>query len=421
MPFDLIIRGGRVIDPASDLDAIGDVGVTGDRIVAVESSLPAGSATHVIDAAGNLVTPGLIDMHTHVFWGAGHGGIDADSIAWRSGVTTWIDAGSAGAYSIPALQEYVARRSEARIKAYINISYLGLVGLNYDEYCNPLACNVDLLARVADQTRDFVVGIKARMGEEGFCYPGLEPLRKAVLASEMTGLRVMCHLSGTPPPLRDVLALLRPGDIVTHSFTGAGQKMVDDRGRVLPAVLRARDAGILFDIGHGAGSFSFESSEALARHGFWPDTLSTDLHQGSLPGPLLVEDQENVHRVRGDGTPQFTLLTVMTKFLFLGLALDEIIRAVTSRPAELIGMAGEIGTLRPGSIADIAILEIERGPFELFDIHGLTRSAEQRFRSVLTLRGGRAMVEKPVPPPPPWVRLVDLEAGRPAPTPAEPG
>jgi dihydroorotase len=410
MPFDLIIKGGRVIDPAVGLDAVCDVAVTGDRISAVDARIPAESASRVIDATDRLVTPGLIDMHTHVFWGANHGGIDADSIAWRSGVTTWVDAGSAGAYMIPGLREYVAKPAEARIKAYINISYLGLVGLNYDEYCNPLACNVELLARVAEQTKDFVVGIKARMGEEGFCYPGLEPLRKAVLASEMTGLRVMCHLSGTPPPLRDVLALLRPGDIVTHSFTGAGQKMVDERGNVLPSVLRARDSGILFDTGHGAGSFSFESSEALARHDFWPDTLSTDLHQGSMPGPNLVADQENVHRVRGDGSPHFTLLTVMTKFLHLGLGLGDVIRAATARPAQLIGMAGEIGTLRPGAVADVAILDIERGSFELYDIHGLRRRADRQFRSVLTLRAGREMTRKPVPAPPPWVQLVDLES-----------
>jgi len=409
MPFDLIIKGGRVIDPASDIDGIRDVAVEGDRIAAVEPSIPRESAKRVIDAADRLVTPGLIDMHTHVFWGANHGGIDADSIAWRSGVTTWIDAGSAGAYSIPALREYVAKPAEARIKAFINISYLGLVGLNYDEYCNPLACNVDLLARVADQSRDFVVGIKARMGEEGFCFPGLEPLRRAVRASEVTGLRVMCHLSGLPPPLKEVLALLRAGDIVTHSFTGAGEKLVDDRGQILPEVLRARDGGILFDVGHGAGSFSFESAEALAGHGFWPDTLSTDLHQGSMPGPNLVEDQENVHRVRGDGSPHFTLLTVMTKFLYLGLPIDQLIRAVTSRPAELIGMSGQIGTLRPGSAADIAILDVERGTHELYDIDGQKRSFDRQFRSVLTLRAGREMVQKPVPPPPPWVRLVDLE------------
>jgi dihydroorotase len=408
MSFDVVIKGGRVVDPANGVDAVRDVAIAGDRIAAVDESIePAGA--RVIDAAGHLVTPGLIDMHTHVFWGASHGGIDADSIAWRSGVTTWVDAGTAGAYMIPGFREYIVRPAESRIKAFINISYMGLVGLNYDDYCNPAACNVELLALVAEKNPDLVVGIKARMGEEGFCFPGLEPLRRAVKASEMTGLRVMCHLSGTPPELPDVLALLRPGDIVTHSWTGAGEKLVDDSGEILPAVRRARDEGILFDTGHGAGSFSFESAEALTRHGFWPDTISTDLHQGSMPGPNLVADQENVHRVRGDGSPQFTLLTVMTKFLFLGLPVADIIRAVTARPAELIGLADEIGSLRPGASADVAILDIEEAPVELYDIHGVKRHADRLFRSVLTLRAGREMTRKPVPPPPPWVRLVDAE------------
>jgi dihydroorotase len=410
MSFDVVIKGGRVVDPANGLDAVRDVAIVGDRIAAVDESIES-DGTRVIDAAGRLVTPGLIDMHTHVFWGASHGGIDADSIAWRSGVTTWVDAGTAGAYMIPGLREYIVRPAESRIKAFINISYMGLVGLNYDDYCNPAACNVDLLALVAEKNPDLVVGIKARMGEEGFCFPGLEPLRRAVKASELTGLRVMCHLSGTPPELPDVLALLRPGDIVTHSWTGAGEKLVDDAGRILPAVLRARDEGILFDTGHGAGSFSFESAEALTRHGFWPDTISTDLHQGSMPGPNLVADQENVHRVRGDGSPQFTLLTVMTKFLYLGLPIPDIIRTVTARPAELIGMADEIGSLRPGASADVAILDIEEGPVELYDIHGAKRAADRQFRSILTLRAGREMTRKPVPAPPPWVRLVDAEMG----------
>jgi dihydroorotase len=377
--------------------------------MAVEPFIPEGSASRCIDASNRLVVPGLIDMHTHVFWGANHGGVDADSIAWRSGVTTWVDAGSAGAFQIPALLQYVAKSAAAQILAFINISYLGLSGLNYDEYCNPRACDVDLLSRVVDVHRDFVVGIKTRMGKEGFCYPGLEPLRRAVKASEATGLRVMCHLSGTPPPVRDVLALLRSGDVVTHAFTGAGERLVDSRGRILKAVLEARDRGVLFDIGHGAGSFSFESAEALASIGFWPDTISTDMHQGSMPGPNLVEDQQLVSRVRGDGSPQFTLLTVMSKLLYLGMKVEDIVRATTTRPAELLGRSADIGTLQPGSIADIAIIELEKRSVELHDIHGLIRSFDRNFRCDRTLRAGREMDQKPVPEPPPWVRLVDLE------------
>jgi dihydroorotase len=409
MPFDVLIKGGRVVDPATGLDGVRDIAINGDRISAVEPSIAVESAVRVIEARDRLVTPGLIDMHTHVNWGASLGGVDADSIAWRTGVTTWIDAGSAGALTMPAFRKYVIEAAEARILAYINISYLGLVGLNYDEYCNRAACNIEILRRVAEQSPDIVKGIKVRMGKEGFCYPDLGILRRAVEASEATGLRLMCHLSGTPPELRDVLALLRPGDIVTHSFTGAGERMIDRRGRVLPAVLRARDAGILFDIGHGAGSFSFESAEALAGILFWPDTISTDLHQGSMAGPYLVEDQELIQRVRGDGSPHFTLLTVMTKFLFLGMPLSDVIRAVTIRPAELIGMADQIGSLRPGAIADVAILEIASGAHDLFDIHGLKRTTQERLVCTETIRAGRPMTRKGMPPPPPWIRLVDLE------------
>lgn len=415
MSFDLVISGGRVVDPATGVDAERDVAIAGDRIAAVEAAIPSQAARRVIDATGCLVTPGLIDMHAHVFWGATIGGVDADSIAWRSGVTTWVDAGSAGAFSLPALREYVVKRATARILAFINISYLGLVGLNYDEYCHPGTCDLDLLARVVDRSRDLVVGVKVRMGKEGHCWPRLGTLRRAVEAGERTDLRVMCHLSGTPPSLRDILAHLRAGDIVTHAFTGAGERMVDARGRILPAVLRARDAGILFDIGHGAGSFSFASAEALAGRRFWPDTISTDLHQGSLPGPNLVADQELIQRVRGDGSPHFTLLTVMTKMLYLGMPLVEVIRATTARPAELLGRAGEIGTLRPGASADVAVLRLEPGAQVLYDIHGQTRQYHQCFTAAHVIRGGHEMDQKPVPAPPPWIRLVDLE---PEPAPA---
>jgi dihydroorotase len=312
---------------------------------------------------------------------------------------------------MPALQEHVADRSTARIRALINISYLGLSGLNYDEYCNPAACHIEVLTRVAEAYPDLVVGIKTRMGKEGVCYRGLRPLRKAIEAGQTTGLPVMCHISGTPPTVERILELLRPGDILTHAYTGAGERLVDDRGKVRPAAVRARDRGVRFDIGHGAGSFSFTSAEALAEQGFWPDTLSTDLHQLSVAGHNLVEDQAIIGPIRGDGSPELTLLTVMTKFLYLGWPLADVIRATTAAPAAMYGWT-DVGTLRVGALADLAILEIAPGRRDLYDIEGNIRPFDRGFVCHATIVGGREMEPKPMPAPPPWIRLIDVEARR---------
>jgi dihydroorotase len=409
MAVDLLIKNGRLIDPGSGLDDSLDVAISGGTIVGVGPGLPPAGARQVIDAAGALITPGLIDTHTHLFRGADYLGIDADSVAWRSGVTTWLDAGSAGAFRLPAFREHVIERSEVTVRALINISYLGLPGLNYDEYCNPAACDVDLLERVVDAHRDVVVGIKTRMGREGVCNLGIYPLLKAVEAGERTRLPVMCHISGSPPSIDAVLARLRAGDTVTHAYTGGGERLIDSRRRLKPSVRRAREAGVRFDIGHGAGSFSFISAEALAAQGFWPDSISTDLHQLSLPGPRLVEDQEQIVRVRGDGAPQLTLLTVMTKLLFLGMPLVEVIRATTSTPAAMFGLADR-GRLRRGARADVAILELKQGPIALFDVFGETRHYDQALACRQTILNGVPMAPREIPAAPPWIRMIDQEA-----------
>jgi dihydroorotase len=408
MAVDLLIKNGRLLDPGSGLDEVGDLAIAGGIVVEVGSGLPEAGARRVIDATGAMVTPGLIDSHSHLFRGADYLGIDADSVAWRSGVTTWLDAGSAGAFRLPAFREHVIERSEVTIRALINISYLGLPGMNYDEYCNPATCDVELLERVVAANRDVVVGIKTRMGREGVCSLGIYPLLKAVEASERIGLPVMCHISGSPPSTDAVLGKLRAGDTITHAYTGGGERLIDSRRRLKASVRRARDAGIRFDLGHGAGSFSFISAEALAEQGFWPDSISTDLHQRSLPGPRLVEDQAQIVRIRGDGAPQLTLLTVMTKLLFLGMPLVEVIRATTSTPAAMFGLAGR-GSIRRGGRADIAILELRQGPLDLFDVFGETRRYHQELVCRRTILNGVPMAPREIPAPPPWIRMIDQE------------
>lgn len=411
MRFDLLIRGGDLIDPGAARVGRFDVAISKGRIAAVDETIPAESAVRVIDAAGLLVTPGLIDLHTHVFRGVGYFGIDADSVAARSGVTTWVDAGSAGAFNLPGFREYVVDRSRVRILAFANLSYLGLAGLNYDEYCNLAACDVDVLERAVARHSELIVGIKVRMGTGKVGNQGLEPLRIARQASERTGLRLMVHIATAPPAVEEILALLRPGDIVTHAYTGLTERLVDEGGTVKAAALDARASGVSLDIGHGSGSFSFDSAEVFAAAGVWPDTISTDLHQVSLPGPNLLDPlaQDIIARVSGDGTPAFTLLTVMSKLLHLGMPLEDVIAATTSRPASVLGLESGAGTLAVGSPADVAILRLSSGRYELFDIHGERRTADRLIEHEATILGGRVMEPGPMPEAPPWIRLVDRE------------
>jgi dihydroorotase len=204
---------------------------------------------------------------------------------------------------------------------------------------------------------------------------------------------------------------MAPGDIITHSYTGQTERLIDDEGRLLAAAREARERGVIFDIGHGSGSFSWESAETLSGAGFWPDVISTDMHQVSLPGPNLIDPRaiETVARVKGDGSPQFTLLTAMSKFLHLGWSFADVVRAATARPAEILGQEGQLGTLRPGAHADVATCVIDEGDYQLFDIHGMGRRARRMIRTTRTLIGGQEMPHKEMPAPPPWIRLVDLE------------
>lgn len=411
MRFDLMIKGGNVVDPGAGLSGRLDIGITGDRIVAVEADLPTESAWRVVDATGQFVTPGLVDLHTHIYRGVGFFGCDAESVAWRSGVTTWVDAGSSGGYTWPGFREFIIDTSRVRVFAFISMSYLGMAGLNYDEYGAIETLDLGVLRRVVNANRDKIVGIKVRTGTGRTGNHGLEPLRRARAAADELDLRIMCHIASGPPATDEVLALLRRDDILTHTYTGQSQRLVDDTGQIPDVVWEARNRGIMFDIGHGSGSFSFESAEAMSRAGFWPDVISTDLHQVSLPGPNMIDPRvvEVVARVKGDGTPQFTLLTAMSKLLYLGWALEDVIRATTATPAAIIEQGGALGTLRPGAYADVAILVIDEGEFELYDIDGNRRVGHQMLRNVRTLVGGQELPHKAVPSPPPWIRLVDLE------------
>ena len=416
MHFDLLVKGGEVIDPGAGYNSRMDVAINRNRIVAVEPEIPAESAFRVVDASGQYVIPGLIDMHAHLYRNSTYWGIAADAVGSQCGVTTWVDAGSTGAVTLPGFREYVIEKSRTRIYAFINISYIGLVAQDY-ELANPEYSNVEILERVANLNRDIIVGIKVRAGRSGAA-KDLEPFQRARQAADDLQLPIMVHLSTAPPDLATVLGFLKPGDILTHIYTGQSMGMLDVNGKILDVAKKAFEEGLIMDLGHGAGSFSFPVAEALFSQGYLPDSISTDLHWLSIVGPNLLDplkgsafgttsDARSVVVQVKDEKPVFNLLTCMTKMLCVGMSFPEVVRRVTNRPAEILGVKGEIGTLKPGAFADITGLVIDKGSFDLRDIHGNVRSGKENVRHTFTILGGQPFEPIEIPGPPAWVQRVD--------------
>jgi dihydroorotase len=381
--YDTLISGGLLVDPEADAIRHGDVAIEGGRIAAVGQTLAMPART-VIDASGALVTPGLVDLHAHVAWRLSPTAVDADALAADGGVTTWIDAGSAYATTIEGFREHVIDRSTVRILALLRL------GPQMNEIL-PTAvvaqADADLLGEVASRHREVVVGIKVSMGQ---CR--IDLLDLALSAAERAELPLMCHIAQVPPDVSEILDRLRPGDIVTHAATGQTMRLVDDAGRVLPAAIRARDRGVAFDLGHGAGSFSWRTAEALAAADFLPSTTSTDAWQVAVRGPM------------------FDLPTCMSKLLHLGLPLLEVVRSVTTRPAARVARTGEFGTLRVGAAGDIAVLDVLAGEFPLYDSAGEARVVDRLIRARLALRAGRVLRPGTLAPLADWLDVA-IEAG----------
>jgi dihydroorotase len=408
MRFDVLIKGGRVIDPASRLDEERDVAILGGRVAAVDADIPAESAFGVIDATGLLVTPGLIDFHAHVFRGFTYWGLDPDTIGPRTGVTTWVDAGSVGAITLPAFREHIVGPAQVRIRAFLNIAYIGLIGPDF-ELQVPELCDVDLFERMCRRHHDLIVGCKVRMGTPTVGANGVAPMRAAREAADRCDVPIMVHIADAPPEIDDVLPFLRAGDIITHCCSGATMKLVHDDGRLRESTRRAIDAGVILDVGHGAGGMTFASGEALIAAGSPPDVISTDLHQMSHHGAAVMSNDAAASpfiTIRDDDTPKLTLPVCMSKFMALGLGLSEVVAATTARPAELIGEAGRLGTLAAGAVADVALFELERGSFRFVDTAGAERSGTHQLRNTMTLIAGREVERVPAAPAAPWVDLV---------------
>ena len=409
MAYGLLIQGGRVIDPAGSRDAMGDVAISKGRIALVADHIPAASAVRVVDATGLLVLPGLIDLHAHVFRDFTYWGVDPDLIAHNSGVTTWVDAGSAGAMTLSGFRQQVVRRTEARVKAFVNISLIGLVAPEY-ELSQPSWLDVDMLARALAGNLDFVVGVKVRMASPTVGSTGLLALHRALQAADEHELPLMVHISDAPPDISDVLALLRSGDIVTHCCTGGSMKLVDAAGVPLDATRAALDRGIILDVGHGAGSLNFGSAASLLSAGIMPHVISTDLHQMSLHvGSLVSSDAVDspVIQLRADGTDdRLDLPLCMSKFLALGAPLTDVVAAATSRPAAALGLGGQIGSLRAGVPADLGLFRLVDGPVSFTDVYGNVCTGDQRLVNVATFIDGRRLADPGSADMAPWVERI---------------
>jgi len=370
--FDLVLKGGRIIDPAQGIDAVGDVAFKDGRVAAVGANF--GEAADTRDVTGKIVTPGLIDLHTHVYWGGTSIGVDPDAYARRAGCTTLIDAGTAGAGNLPGFREHVIKRSDVRILPFMNISYPGIFA--FSPYvmvgeCEDLRLLHPRASRdIGRENLDLIVGIKVRVGKSASGESGLAPLDMGLEVADHLGVPVMAHLDQPPPYRSDVMPRLRKGDILTHCYRPFPNAPITGDGRVQDDVRAARERGVIFDIGHGGGSFGYETAVAMMRQGFSPDVISSDVH------------------VLSENGPAFDQLVTMSKFLAIGMPLVEVIRASTINPALAVRKTDR-GTLKPGTLGDATILDIEKGKFAFPDVLGEIREGSEHLRCKGIVLGGR--------------------------------
>jgi dihydroorotase len=378
--FDLVIKGGEVVDPSQNLRGVRDIGIRNGVIEAVQADIPAERALRVLSASGRIVTPGLVDLHAHTFPYGSAIGIPADELVPFQGTTTAVSAGDAGANNFAAYRRFIVGSTRTRLYAFVHIANMGLAGFPVGELFNIDFAQIEPAARTVAENRDIALGIKVRMSENVIAQHGLEPLKRSIQAVEAsgTGGKIMCHIGGvaTPELMSQILDTLRPRDILTHCYSGAPNvagkftNIVQD-GKLLPAAVEAKKRGVHFDIGHGGGSFDYTVAEAAIAQGVLPDTISSDMH------------------VFSGNTPGMPFLTwVMSKFLAMGFTLEQVVAMATVNPARAIDRMPKLGTLQVGAPGDVTLIEIVEGPVEFVDTRNNKRTGKAYIKPVQTVAGG---------------------------------
>lgn len=385
VPYDLLIKGGRVVDPSQKLSAVRDVAIAGGKVVRVAENLAEADARQVLDAKGKVVTPGLIDVHVHVYDGVAPLGIPADPTCIAKGVTTVLDAGSAGAHTFPGFRKHVINVVDTRVFALLNIAVVGQSTLSKDNPHGELLelryVNPKLAIRTIEQNRDAILGIKIRLSANITGERDLKALALAREAADAVKLPLMVHIGDSHSPLSEILPLLAKGDVLTHCFHGRANGVLDEKGRVRPEVKAAIAKGVHLDVGHGAGSFDFDVAEKALKQELLPGTISSDIHQFNVHGPV------------------FDLATTLSKFLHLGLSLDQVIERAATNPANVFGFPKGLGTLREGAEADIAVFALAEGDFTFSDAHGKKRVGQRKLIPAATIKAGKLYGSASIPVP----------------------
>lgn len=368
--YDLLLTNGHVIDPSQGIDKITDVAIANGQIAEVGVNLDRQDSVVNVDVKGKYVCPGLIDLHGHWYEGSAFG-IDPH-LCLNTGVTTAVDAGSSGFVNFPEFRRNCIDKTDLQLLAFVNIACLGLPTVVVGEledlrYARPIET-----ASILDRNRDVTVGVKVREGSMTAEH-GIKALELAIAAAAKVDVPLMVHISrGADTP--EILRRLRPGDILTHCYQGRGDGIfAAAEGSLLKEAVEARRRGVLFDVGHGCGSFKWDTAQRAFEHSFYPDTISTDLHRYSVEGPV------------------YDMPTTLSKFLCLGMSIQDVVLKSTWMPAKSIRRDDQIGTLPAGTTADLFVFEIETGDFEYVDTHFQKKNGHKKVVPRLTIKEGRVI------------------------------